>query len=70
MASGDVFIGLTWVTAAHLRSRPWFERVESSANPVDGLSRGRLEGPWERGVAVLPKGLCDLLRVEIGAAPD
>ena len=25
---------------------PWFDRVESSSNPVDGLSRGADEGPW------------------------
>ena len=28
--------------------RAYFDRVESKANPVDGLSRRKFMGPWER----------------------
>ena len=45
--SGDCIVGLTWQLCSDLRIAPWFERVESSANPLDGLSRGRREGPWK-----------------------
>ena len=41
---------------------PYFDRVASKANPVDGLSRGRREGPWKQVLrAVLPKNLEALL---------
>jgi len=46
VASGDQVVGLTWHRIQRLSTRPFFERVESKANPVDGLSRGRREGPW------------------------
>ena len=45
---GDHVVGLTW---SHIQKRliwSYFDRVQSKANPVDGLSRRRFEGPWER----------------------
>ncbi len=44
--AGDHIVGLTWERVFKLQIIPWFDRVESEANPVDGLSRGRMEGPW------------------------
>ena len=44
--SGDRIVGHTWSLVHMLRVCPWFDRVESKANPVDGLSRGVLGGPW------------------------
>ena len=45
---------------------PYFDRVASSSNPVDGLSRGRREGPWQRIVkAKLPDDLDRLLEAEL-----
>ena len=44
--SGDVIVGQTWRLAMNLNTIPWFDRVDSKSNPVDGLSRGKLEGPW------------------------
>ena len=42
---------------------PYFDRVASKANPVDGLSRGRKEGPWRQIIkAKLPENLEELLR--------
>ena len=42
--SGDLISGLTWSLIAGLRCLPWFDRVDTHSNPVDGLSRGKLEG--------------------------
>ena len=44
--SGERIAGLTWSRIVGFHCFPWFDRVESSANPTDGLSRGRLLGPW------------------------
>ena len=64
VASGDVINGMTWERVAKLRCRPWFERVESSANPVDGLSRGRRDGDWDIVPLRIPADLRRLLRKE------
>lgn len=45
---GDHIVGLTWANIQKSRLWPYFDRVESSANPVDGLSRKRFQGPWGR----------------------
>ena len=47
VASGDVIISWTWRHVMELKAWLWVERVASKSNPVDGLSRGRLAGPWE-----------------------
>ena len=46
VASGDRLTGQTWSKVVEVNCMPWFDRVDSAANPTDGLSRGRLEGPW------------------------
>ena len=43
---GDHITGLTWSRVVRVGCFPWFDRVDSASNPTDGLSRGRLEGPW------------------------
>ena len=48
IACGDVIVGETWKRIQQLNIYPYFDRVESKANPVDGLSRGRSEGPWRQ----------------------
>ena len=64
--SGDVVIGETWRRIQKLNVAPYFDRVASESNPVDGLSRGRREGPWQRIVtAKLPKELDHLLEAEL-----
>ena len=64
--SGDVVIGETWRRIQKLNVAPYFDRVASSSNPVDGLSRGRREGPWQRIVkAKLPDDLDRLLEAEL-----
>ena len=44
--AGDCIVGRTWHICSQLRIAPWFERVESKSNPLDGLSRGRQQGSW------------------------
>ena len=65
IAAGDVIVGETWKKIQSLGTFAYFDRVESEANPVDGLSRGRPEGPWQRVVrARLPDNLQELLAAE------
>ena len=44
--SGDAIAGYTWALVAKLRASLWVDRVCSKSNPIDGVSRGRTEGPW------------------------
>ena len=46
VTSGDVIVGATWRRISQWQISPWFDRVMSASNPVDGLSRGREDGPW------------------------
>ena len=65
--SGDAIVSLTWLRIVELACLPWFDRVASKSNPVDGLSRGDMSGPW-RSVepARIPKGLLTVIRDELG----
>ena len=64
--SGDVVVGETWRWIQKLNVAPYFDRVASESNPVDGLSRGRREGPWQRVYkAKLPDDLDRLLEAEL-----
>ena len=47
-------MGLTWATIAKINACPWFDRVETKFNPVDGLSRGDLSGDWDVVTLVFP----------------
>ena len=44
LPSADHIVGLTWEICAQRSLMPYFDRVESKANPVDGLSRGVMGG--------------------------
>jgi hypothetical protein len=46
LPSADHIVGLTWEICAKRSLLPYFDRVESKANPVDGLSRGVMTGSW------------------------
>ena len=50
--AGDHIVGMTWERIAKRRLWPYFDRVESEANPVDKLSRGVSSGPWRRVIDV------------------
>ena len=45
---GDHIIGLTWNYIQKRNLWAYFDRIESGANPLDGLSRHEFRGPWER----------------------
>ena len=61
--SGDIIIGHTWDMIAQRCISPWFDRVDSKSNPVDGLSRGDRQGPWSTVTQTrLPPRLLRLLR--------
>ena len=60
---GDFIVGYAWEIVARRRLIPWFDRVDTKSNPVDGLSRGRMEGPWDNVVkGKFPEGLLQALR--------
>ena len=62
ISSGDIVVGATWRKIQKLDVYAYFDRVESEANPVDGLSRGRMDGPWTQVIkAELPQNLLQLL---------
>ena len=66
ISSGDVVVGETWKRIQSLGIHAYFDRVESKANPVDGLSRGVKHGPWKQvNRARLPADLEEKLSVEI-----
>ena len=44
--SGDLAVGAIWRRIAALDIYPYFDRVASASNPLDGLSRRVFEGPW------------------------
>ena len=46
IAAGDVLVGHTWQKIRKLHVWAYFDRVASSSNPVDGLSRRDHRGPW------------------------
>ena len=43
----DTLVGLTWQKIGALEVLPWFDRVDTKSNPVDGLSRKVMTGPWQ-----------------------
>ena len=62
---GDILIGATWSQIQRLQVFPWFDSVDSKSNPVDGLSRGRLDGPWKVESLAFPVSLPRALRQEL-----
>ena len=61
--SGDIICGETWRLIDAYDVAPWFERVASKSNPLDGLSRGRRAGPWHSiEDFVIPKEVINSLR--------
>ena len=46
ITSGDHVVGLTWERASALDCWPYFDRVHTKSNPIDGVSRQDFQGPW------------------------
>ena len=59
--SGEVITAHTHSLIAERGVWPWFDRVASKDNPVDQLSRGKLQGPWQlKEIEVPPKLVSEL----------
>lgn len=43
----DSIVAFTWSHIISLGVLPWFDRVDTKSNPVDGISRDVLSEPWE-----------------------
>ena len=63
-SSLSAVVDYTWAQIRVLGCWPWFERVPSACNIVDGLSRKNfstaLSNDWVRDLARLPEPLLDL----------
>ena len=69
--AGDIVIGLTWKKIRGLNTFMYVDRVASESNPVDGLSRGRMDDPWKQVLqAALPNDLLVQLRAAAAAASE
>jgi len=53
----DLIVGETWSLVARLGVLAWFDRVDSSSNPVDGLSRKDFSGLWQWRRIYFPRSL-------------
>ena len=60
--SADCIASFTSDLAAKKNLWTWFDRVDTKSNPVDGLSRGDLEGEWELMDITFPSDLFLSLR--------
>ena len=60
--SGEVITSYTHSMASQKGLWTWFDRVSSSDNPVDKLSRGEMEGPWKLVPIAFPPALLLSLR--------
>ena len=47
ITSGDHVVVLTSTRAAALDFWPYFDRVHTKTNPIDGVSRRDFRGPWQ-----------------------
>ena len=48
VAHGDYIAGITWATIQRRGLWAYFDRVESKANPTDGISGRDFDGPWDQ----------------------
>ena len=59
--SADVIAACVAEQCAALECWAWFDRVDTHANPVDGLSRGRFDGDWVFAKLRFPQALKERL---------
>ena len=60
--SGECITAFTHSKISEIGLWPWFDRVATDDNPVDKLSRGCMDGPWELLPVVFPPELLSSLR--------
>ena len=61
----DIVIGHTWSFVAQLQVLPWFDRVDSASNPVDGLSRKDFSGTWNWQPVSIPTAILEELKLRM-----
>ena len=59
--SADVIAAWCAERTAALGTWAWYDRVDTKSNPVDGLSRGDMTGPWRLISLKFPPSLRDAL---------
>ena len=55
----DIIVGHTWSLVSNVNVLPWFDRVDSKSNPVDGLSRKDFSGTWRWLSITFPQSVLD-----------
>lgn len=65
--SGEVITAFTHSKISDMNLWAWFDRVASSGNPVDKLSRGDVAGSWDLVPIELPPILLKDLKEYLGA---
>ena len=60
--SGECITSFTHSNISEIGLWPWFDRVATDDNPVDKLSKGCMDGPWELLPVVFPPELLSSLR--------
>ena len=60
--SQEIITSAAWERIARLRTLPWFDRVDSKSNPVDGLSRKDFSGVWSWRTIYFPSDVLQRLR--------
>ena len=63
--SADIIAAYTSSQVAQRSVWAWYDRVDTASNPVDGLSRGRLEGPWSLQVIEIPPELLNMISMYV-----
>mgnify|MGYP000517983845 CR=1 FL=1 len=60
----DTIVGMRWHKCGEISACPWFDRVDTKPNPVDGLSRRNFAGNWDMIPLVFPGAelSCELRR--------
>ena len=66
--SGECISAYTHSMVASSGLWPWFDRVDSAANPVDKLSRGELKGPWKLLPITFPEKLLQSITSFLGSS--
>ena len=59
--SGEIVVGCPHELAARHGVISWYDRVDSASNPVDKLSRGKMQGPWRLVTIRFPPSLLSQL---------
>ena len=68
--SAEIIVAWTHSRLAKFGIIAWFDRVDTKSNPVDGLSRGDMSGPWRLLEINFPPDMLSSLRSFLDAWPS